>query len=144
MELLLSKNPIFNFHYKTVKEYYGKLIESSDEFNIATGFVTNDSLVSLDTLLRYRQKKNHPIKINLLIGMDYLERFTRLQYDAIKELNAHITKDKLGKIMVSKEVFYHGKMYSIIEVSTNPNTEACNFFSIYSPGKYAQGILSGE
>ena len=115
MELLLSKNPIFNFHYKTVKEHYGKLIESSDEFNIATGFVTNDSLVSLDTLLRYRQKKNHPIKINLLIGMDYLERFTRLQYDAIKELNAHITKDKLGKIMVSKEVFYHGKMYSFIE-----------------------------
>ena len=115
MELLLSKNPIFTFPYKTVKEYYRNLIEDSDEFNIATGFVTNDSLVSLDTLIRYRQKKKHPLKINLLIGMDYLEKFTRLQYDAVKELNAHLITDKLGKVMVSKEILYHGKMYSFIK-----------------------------
>lgn len=121
MELLLSKNPIFSFPYKTIKDYYGKLIEDSDEFNIATGFVTNDSLVSLDTLLKYRQNKNHPLKMNLLIGMDYLGKFTRLQYDAIKELNAHLVKDELGKVMVSKQVFYHGKMYSFIQDGTCTN-----------------------
>lgn len=114
MELLLSKNPMFagKFSFKEVKNYYSILANEADEFNIATGFVSNDSIVELSNLVKFRNEHANNIKLNMLIGMNYLDGFTRIQYDAITELSSFLSENKIGKVYVSKMAYYHGKMYS--------------------------------
>lgn len=117
MEFLLTKTPQYTGKFKTkeVKDYYTDLVEDADMFNIATGFVSNASILELEDLIKYRQKSHKAMKLNLFIGMNYLEQFTRLQYEALKELNSYLLTDKLGNIYLSKESRYHGKMYSFIK-----------------------------
>lgn len=117
MDFLLTKNPQFSAKYKTreVRDYYKDLIEDADQFNIATGFVSNASIIELQDLITYRQSSAKVMKLNLFIGMDYIEQFTKLQYDALIVLNEHLKKDKLGDIFVSKDLRYHGKMYSFMK-----------------------------
>lgn len=89
MEVLLSANPIIsNINCKSVKDYYRSMIETADHLNIATGFITNDSIVELKNLIEYR---NFGLSLDLFIGMNLLEGFTKLQYNAVKELNAFTT-----------------------------------------------------
>lgn len=114
MELLLSRNPqcTNNFSYNSVRDRYIELAETADQFNIATGYISNESIVELERLVNYRQNS---LSVNLLIGMNYLDRFTRLQYDALKRLSQKFLEDHTGNIYVSKEVRYHGKMYSFVK-----------------------------
>lgn len=115
MEFLLTKNPQFSgkFESREVKDFYKDLVEDADQFNIATGFVSNVSILELEDLVTYRQKNTaKAMKLNLFIGMNYIEQFTKLQYDALMELNKHLQMDNLGDVFVSKELRYHGKMYS--------------------------------
>ena len=104
-----------NLSYKTVEEKYSTLIETADIFNITTGFVSNDSIIELSDLLRYRQSVNRKMTLNLLIGMNFLDKFTRVQYEGIRELSEYMNTDNLGKIYVSDKVRFHGKMYSFIK-----------------------------
>ena len=114
MELLLSRNPqcTKNFSYNSVRDRYIELAETADQFNIATGYISNESIVELERLVNYRQNS---LSVNLLIGMNYLDRFTRLQYDALKRLSQKFLEEHTGNIYVSKEVRYHGKMYSFVK-----------------------------
>ena len=114
MELLLSKNPMFvdKFSSKEVKDYYSTLANEADEFNIATGFISNDSIVELSNLVKFRNEHKNNIKLNMLIGMNYLDGFTRIQYEAIKDLSSFLFDNKIGKVYVSKMAYFHGKMYS--------------------------------
>lgn len=118
MEFLLTKNPQFSgkFESREVKDFYKDLVEDADQFNIATGFVSNVSILELEDLVTYRQKNTaKAMKLNLFIGMNYIEQFTKLQYDALMELNKHLQMDNLGDVFVSKELRYHGKMYSFLK-----------------------------
>ena len=114
MELLLSKHPLLTraFSYKSVEDYVSELIERSDQLNIATGFVSNASIVELTDIIKYHQAHRRQFVIKLLIGMDYIEHFTRLQYQALQELNSRLERDGYGVVMVSKDIPYHGKMYA--------------------------------
>lgn len=48
MQLLLSKQPILGgIGCKGTYEYYKEAIECCDQLNIATGFITNDSIAEL-------------------------------------------------------------------------------------------------
>lgn len=100
------------FTFKEVKDCYSVFANEADEFNIATGFVSNDSIVELSNLVEFRNEHNNNIKLNMLIGMNYLDGFTRIQYDAIKKLSSFLLENEIGKICVSKMAYYHGKMYS--------------------------------
>ena len=100
------------FTFKEVKDYYSTLANEADEFNIATGFVSNDSIVELSNLVKFRNDHANNIKLNMLIGMNYLDGFTKIQYDAIKELSSFLSENDMGKVCVSKMAYYHGKMYS--------------------------------
>ena len=114
MDILLSKNPIYKnrINANTVQDYYVKLVQSATTFNIATGFISNESIVELESLVKYRKGS---LSLNLLIGMNYLDKFTRLQYDALRRLSQTLYNNRIGNIFVSKEVYYHGKMYSFEE-----------------------------
>ena len=66
----------------------------------------------------------------MLIGMNYLDGFTRIQYEAIKDLSSFLFDNKIGKVYVSKMAYFHGKMYSFDKEGFN---------TVY-PG----GVLYGE
>ena len=60
-----------------------KHINKATSFNIATGFITNDSIAELQSIVAY---KGSSMTLNLFIGMNYLDGFTKIQYNAVKAL----------------------------------------------------------
>ncbi len=113
MEILLSSNPIISdIRCKSVNEYYRQMIETADHLNIATGFITNDSIVELQNLIDYR---NNSLTLDLFIGMNFLGGFTKLQYNAVRELNSFLVNSNSGRVMLSRKALYHGKMYSFLK-----------------------------
>lgn len=109
MDILLSKSPIVNtVSSKSIRDYYVKLVQDADCLNIATGFISNESLVELKRMVEERENK---LKLNMLIGMNYLDGFTKLQYDAVTKLNSYLCKNSIGHIYLSRGAKYHGKMY---------------------------------
>ena len=112
MEVLLTKHPnITNIHCKSVNDYYSRFIESADKLNIATGFVSNESIVEIKRILDYRKGE---MCISLFIGMDYIQGFTKLQYNAIVNLNEYLQNQNVGSIFLSPKALFHGKMYSFL------------------------------
>lgn len=113
MEILLSSNPIISdIHCKSVKDFYRPMIETADHLNIATGFITNDSITELKKLIEYRQ---YNLTLDLFIGMNLLDGFTKLQYNAVKDLNTFLTESTTGRVLLSPKALYHGKMYSFMQ-----------------------------
>lgn len=116
MEVLLSANPIISdIRCRSVKDRYRPMIETADHLNIATGFITNDSIVELKNLIEYRQ---FSLTLDLFIGMNLLDGFTKLQYNAVKDLNTFLTESFSGRVLLSPKALYHGKMYSFMHKSS--------------------------
>lgn len=113
MELLLSKNPLIQQRVPTnsISTMYNQLVESATNFNIATGFITNDSIAALKQIVEYRKGD---LQLSLFIGMNYLSGFTKLQYNAIRDLDSYLRGGGLGRICLSKQALFHGKMYSFM------------------------------
>ena len=110
MEHLFTRNPILRgMTYKTVGEYRTQLINEAAEFNIATGYISSEALVELRRIVAIR---NNDISINLFVGMNYLEGFTKLQYNTLKNLSTFFMAENAGHVLVSPSALYHGKMYS--------------------------------
>ena len=113
MELLLSKSPIVgSIHAQSVSDHFKSCVERATKFNIATGFISNDSVAALKQILEFRQGQ---MGLEMLIGMNYIDGFTKPQYRAVEELNNYLVDNGLGKIYVSTSALYHGKMYSFQE-----------------------------
>lgn len=94
---------------KSINDIRTTLIGSASEFNIATGFITSESLVELQRIARLREGK---LFINLFIGMNYLKGFTFLQYKVLGRLSEYLTSQNLGMVYLSPKALFHGKMYS--------------------------------
>lgn len=112
MELLFSKNPaVTRLGLSCVNDYFIDFVETASEFNIATGFITNESIAELKRIVEYRQNS---LTINMFIGMNYLSGFTKLQYNAVNNLNALLSTNGIGEIYLSDKALFHGKMYSFV------------------------------
>lgn len=85
------------------------LFKSADEAIMATGYVSNDAIKELHKIIEHHSKLK---KLDLLVGMHYLEGFTRPQYDSLCELNQFLQEEKRGSVFISPFVKFHGKMYS--------------------------------
>ena len=60
MGLLLTKNPIIGgLKAKSVKDYTSGYFETATHLNIATGFISNESIAELRRLIEYRQNTLH-------------------------------------------------------------------------------------
>ena len=117
MEPLFTKSPIFrSIVYKSVSDYRTNLINVASKFNIATGFISSDSLVELKRMVGFRKGE---LSVNLFIGMNYIDGFTQLQYAALKDLNSYLHDNHYGRVYVSPHALYHGKMYSFLDASNN-------------------------
>ena len=117
MELLLPSNPIIQQKIKThnLVSYYNRLVNDATNLNIATGFVTNDSIAALKQVVEYRKGE---LKLSLFVGMDYLGGFTKSQYNAIKDLSGFLAQNNIGNIYLSLQALYHGKMYAFMQEKT--------------------------
>lgn len=110
MELLFTKNPILrSMGNRCIDDFYIDCLAKADNINIATGFITNDSIAELSRVLTLR---DFCFSVNLLIGMHYIDGFTQLQYNSIRRLNEVITTRGAGMIYLSTNALFHGKMYS--------------------------------
>lgn len=116
MEIFLPSNPLIQRHIqaKSISNIFNNLVENATDFNIATGFVTNDSIAALKQIVEFREGK---LKLSLFIGMNYLEGFTKPQYIAVRELNNYLLTNNLGAVYLSPKALYHGKMYSFMKNS---------------------------
>lgn len=85
------------------------LFKSSDEVLMATGYVSNDAVKELHKIL---ELNNSIQKIDLLVGMHYLEGFTLPQYKSLCDLHEFLQTEQRGSVYVSPFVKFHGKMYS--------------------------------
>lgn len=115
MELLFTRNPILrSMGNHCIDDFYVDCLQKADNINIATGFITNDSIAELSRILSVR---NFGFSVNLLIGMHYIDGFTQLQYNSIRRLNDVLTSNQLGRIYLSLNALFHGKMYSFTKGS---------------------------
>ncbi len=113
MELLLPDNPIIQrgIHTKSISKLYNHLVEGATALNIATGFITNDSIAALKQIVEFREGE---LSLSLFIGMNYLEGFTKPQYHAVRDLNGYLVRNQVGSVFLSPHSLYHGKMYSFM------------------------------
>lgn len=117
MEIYLPSNPLIQQHIRTksISGVFNRLVENATDFNIATGYITNDSIAALKQIVEFREGN---LNISLFIGMNYLEGFTKPQYIAVRELNNYLLTNNLGAVYLSPKALYHGKMYSFMKDST--------------------------
>lgn len=108
MEYLFSNyNPLRTENY-TFQQKFMQLLEVSDQLDIAVGYVSQASLLELKRILELNPKIK---KLNLVIGMHYIEGFTKLQYDAVKILDKYLLEDRRGEVNLVKSFKFHGKLY---------------------------------
>lgn len=114
MELLLPANPLIQqyVHTKSISSMYNRLVDSATDFNIATGYITNDSIAALKQIVEFR---DGGLNLSLFIGMNYLEGFTKPQYNAVKELDCYLSRNDVGHVYLSSQALFHGKMYSFMQ-----------------------------
>lgn len=117
MERLFTRNPMLrSLTYKSVGDYRTSLLNTAAQFNIATGFISSDSLVELKRLVEIREGA---LSVDLFVGMNYLEGFTELQYNTLSDLASYLTRNSSGRVFVSPQALYHGKMYSFDDARGN-------------------------
>ena len=115
MEHLFTRSPILRkMTYKTIGDYRTRLINDASVFNIATGYISSEALVELKRIISIREKQ---ISINLFVGMNYIEGFTKLQYNTLKDLSSFMEAEGVGQVLVSPAALYHGKMYSFNDIN---------------------------
>ncbi|MDO4436191.1 MAG: NgoFVII family restriction endonuclease [Cardiobacteriaceae bacterium] len=94
---------------KSLNALWFDLFKSADEVLMATGYVSNDAVKELHKILELNKKIQ---KIDLLVGMHYLEGFSLPQYKSLRELHDFLSSEKRGAVYVSPFTKFHGKMYS--------------------------------
>ena len=109
MELLFSNYPPLKTDCKTFSETFYSIIPMASELDIAVGYVSSDSLIELQKILELNRNLR---KLNLVIGMHYFDKFTRVQYDAALRLNDYLTANRMGDVKLVNAFRYHGKLYS--------------------------------
>lgn len=109
MDFLFSNYPPMKTGYKTFSDAFYGLIPQASKMDIAVGYVSSDSLIELQKIIELNKNIR---ALNLIIGMHYFDRFTKLQYDAAMQLNNFLMDKKLGSVRLVHAFRYHGKLYS--------------------------------
>ena len=108
MELLNSNYPPVRCGGKSFSDAFYSLLPRTTVLDIAVGYVTADSLAELQRIVELYGIK----RMNLTIGMHYLDRFTHNQYNAAMHLNDFLMQNGGGEVRLVTPFRYHGKLYS--------------------------------
>jgi len=114
VEFLHSNLPPVKSRNRTFSEAFYDLLPQSDRVDIAVGYITADSLLELQKVVEWN---NLPM-LNLTIGMHYLDRFTKVQYNAAMELNDFLCSSGRGEVRLVTPFRYHGKLYAYSKNNT--------------------------
>lgn len=110
MNFLHSNFPPLKTSYETFSDKFDELLFLSDKIQIATGYITADSVAELHRIIQLNKKP----KLDLVIGMHYFDGFTKKEYKASLDLSNFLLENKMGSVYLSTAFKYHGKIYSFI------------------------------
>ena len=96
---------------QTITDCFNELVASSDSLKIAVGYISNASLLELDSLV----EKHNISHITLTIGMYYIEGMPEKSYHTAVNINEKWKKAGIGEIRIVRALKYHGKVYSFIK-----------------------------
>ncbi len=108
MNFLLSNYPPVKTSYPTFADTFYNLLPQTRELNIAVGYITSDSLIELQKAVELNSVQS----LNLIIGMHYFDRFTRVEYQTAMKLNEFLTQNHAGEVRLVTPFKFHGKLYS--------------------------------
>lgn len=114
MDFIFSNLPPVRTSHSTFAETFYSLIPKASRLDIAVGYVTADSLVELQQTVAYN---SNIATLNLIIGMHYWDKFTKLQYNAAVNLNDFLRIKQRGEVRLVKPFRFHGKLYSYSNVN---------------------------
>lgn len=109
MELLFSNYPPVRTGCKKFADTFYGLLPYTSELDIAVGYISSDSLVELQKTIELNPNIH---KMNLIIGMHYFDRFTKVQYNSASRLSNFLRENSLGDVKLVTAFRYHGKLYS--------------------------------
>src|ERR1700722_2768312 len=115
MELLFSNIPPFVSSRKDFKSCFDDLLMDSKSLKIATGYISQDSIIEL---ARFIEDNKRPT-LELVIGMHYFDGITRLQHQSVQKLDALLKSTGRGFVKVVTAFPFHGKLY-LFGNQTNP------------------------
>ncbi|MCM1506361.1 MAG: NgoFVII family restriction endonuclease [Ruminococcus flavefaciens] len=110
MEFLYSNYPPCKISgARSFSDAFYDLLSRTEKLDIAVGYVTSDSLAELK---RIAELNKNIQKLNLTIGMHYIEQFTQSAYKAACVLNNYLLTEQRGEVRFVTPFRYHGKLYS--------------------------------
>lgn len=112
MEFLHSNYPPVKSKCKTFEKVFYDLLPNTEILNIAVGYITADSLIDIKKLVEFNKLK----KLNLIIGMHYIDHFTKKEYNAAMDLNNFLCENDRGQVRLVTPFRYHGKLYSYSDI----------------------------
>ena len=92
---------------KTITETFNEYFQQADRVEIAVGYVSRASLEELDDMVDQNQTQ----KINLIIGMYYIEGMPEGSYHTAIKINKKWNNAGIGEIRMVRALKYHGKLY---------------------------------
>ena len=107
MEFLFSNFEPLKTTYDSFSKKFYSLLSESNRVDIAVGYITAESLIELKNIF----EKNTGKHLRLIIGMHFLERFTKAEYELAKELHVFLGLKNRGAVKLVTPFRYHGKMY---------------------------------
>lgn len=119
MELLISDIKPCSTLSRSFAQAFEESLYEYNSLRIATGYVSEDSLVELQSLLRVYNEENLRKQCVIIIGMHGREGFTKAQYDAAIELASFLEQNSLGEVRVCTAFKFHGKTYTFANQNTN-------------------------
>lgn len=112
MSFLFSKIQPLIYNNESFADAFETLLLSSDRMKIASGYISEESLMELKSILDFYREEKKKKFCDLIIGMHHREGFTRPQYEAAKSLGKFLEEYKLGAVRVCTAFKFHGKVYS--------------------------------
>lgn len=109
MEFLFSNYPPVKTGNKTFLDAFYSLLHKCSSIDIAVGYISSDSLAELQKTIELNKNIRN---LNLIIGMHYFEKFTKVQYNAACRLNDFLNCNQLGDVRLVTAFKFHGKLYS--------------------------------
>src|SRR5258708_1697876 len=111
MELLYSKIKPCEYDNSSFGEAFEYGVVNSDNIKIATGYITEESLLELKAVLLFYNEETKTKTCSLVIGMHGREGFTQAQYEAAIDLANFLKDKKIGSVRVCTAFKFHGKTY---------------------------------
>jgi hypothetical protein len=106
MKLLASNFEPVNTQNSTYVDTWTRLFDSCDSLNIAVGYVSNDSVLYLKSLIEW----NQPKELNLCVGMALFDGIYRSQLHALQDLDKFLKSQSIGEVHLANQFPFHGKI----------------------------------